>query len=37
MHSTVEMLDLRDLEATAKLLAAFAADVKKGERFVVDV
>jgi endoglucanase len=37
MHSTVEMLDLRDLQATAELLAAFAADVKKGELFVVDV
>jgi endoglucanase len=37
MHSTVEMLDLRDLEATAELLAAFALDIKKGDRFVVDV
>jgi len=37
MHSTVEMLDLRDLENTAKLLAAFAVDIKKGERFKVKV
>ena len=37
MHSTVEMLDLRDLAATAKLLGAFCGDVKKGERFVVKV
>ena len=37
MHSTVEMLDLRDLKATADLLAAFALDLKKGERFVVKV
>ena len=37
MHSTVEMLDLRDLEKTAQLLAAFCADLKKGERFVVKV
>ena len=37
MHSTVEMMDLRDLQATADLLAAFCTDVKKGERFVVKV
>jgi endoglucanase len=37
MHTTVEMLDLRDLEATAELLAAFALDLKKGERFKVKV
>jgi endoglucanase len=37
MHSTVEMLDLRDLDKTARLLAAFSADLKKGERFRVDV
>ena len=37
MHSTVEMLDLRDLQHTADLLAAFCATVKKGERFVVQV
>jgi endoglucanase len=37
MHSTVELLDLRDLENTAKLLAGFVTDVKKGERFEVKV
>ncbi len=37
MHSTVEMLDLRDLENTARLLAGFADDLKKGERFKTDV
>ncbi len=37
MHSTVEMLDLRDLQNTANLLAAFCRDVKKGERFKVKV
>jgi len=37
MHSTVELLDLRDLQHTADLLAAFVLDVKKGERFVVKV
>ncbi|MHC4295493.1 MAG: M20/M25/M40 family metallo-hydrolase, partial [Planctomycetota bacterium] len=37
MHSTVEMLDLRDLQHTAELLAAFCADLKKGERFKVKV
>lgn len=37
MHTTVEMLDLRDLQATAELLAAFALDVKKGEKFAVKV
>jgi len=37
MHSTVEMLDLGDLQAAADLLAAFALDLKKGERFVVKV
>jgi endoglucanase len=37
MHTTVEMLDLRDLEATAELLAAFALDLKKGQRFKVQV
>jgi len=37
MHSTVEMLDLRDLQRTADLLAAFALDVKRGERFKVKV
>ena len=37
MHTTVEMLDLRDLRHTADLLAAFLAGVKKGERFAVKV
>ncbi|MCK4602992.1 MAG: M42 family peptidase, partial [Phycisphaerae bacterium] len=37
MHSTVEMIDLRDLDRAAQLLAGFAADLKKGERFVVKV
>ena len=37
MHSTVEMLDLRDLEATAKLLGAFLVDIKSGEKFEVQV
>ena len=37
MHTTVEMLDLRDLQRTADLLAAFIAGVKKGERFAVKV
>ena len=37
MHSTVEMLDLRDVEHLAELLAAFATDLKKGERFQVKV
>ena len=37
MHSTVEMLDLRDLQKTAELLAAFCCDLKKGEKFVVKV
>lgn len=37
MHSTVEMLDLRDLQKTADLLAAFCSNVRKGERFEVKV
>ena len=37
MHSTVEMLDLRDLENVAKLLAAFCADLKSGEKFAVNL
>jgi len=37
MHTTVEMLDLRDLERTARLLAAFALGLKKGDRFKVKV
>jgi endoglucanase len=37
MHTTVEMIDLHDLQHTAQLLAAFALDLKKGERFAVKV
>ncbi len=37
MHTTVEMLDLKDLQRTADLLAAFCLDIKKGERFKVKV
>ncbi|MDP6636465.1 MAG: M42 family metallopeptidase [Phycisphaerae bacterium] len=37
MHTTVEMLDLRDLQKTAELLAAFCLDLKKGEMFKVKV
>jgi len=37
MHTTVEMLDLRDLQNASKLLAAFAADIKAAERFNVKV
>ena len=37
MHSTVEMLDLRDLQKTADLLAGFCCDLKQGERFKVKV
>lgn len=37
MHSTVEMMDLRDLQRTADWLTAFVCDVKKGETFKVKV
>lgn len=37
MHSTVEMIDLRDVTKTVNLLVAFVLDIKKGERFIVDV
>jgi len=37
MHSTVEMLDLRDAENTAKVLATLCLDLKEGERFTVKV
>ncbi|HOD83355.1 MAG: putative aminopeptidase YsdC [Planctomycetes bacterium ADurb.Bin126] len=37
MHTTVETMDLRDIEKTAELLAAFALDIKKGDRFKVKV
>ncbi len=35
MHSTIEVIDLRDLQKTAELLAAFCCDLKKGEKFLV--
>jgi len=37
MHTTVEMIDLKDLQHTADLLATFCLDLKKGERFKVKV
>jgi len=37
MHSTVEVIDLRDLQRTAELIAAFCQDLKAGERFQVKV
>ena len=37
MHSTVETLDLRDLQNIANLLAALCSDLKKTDRFVVKV
>ena len=37
MHSTVELVDMRDLQKTANWLTAFALDIKKGERFKVRV
>lgn len=37
MHTTVEMIDLRDLERIANLLAASALRMKKGQRFRVKV
>jgi endoglucanase len=37
MHSTVEMIDLRDLQAAVKLLGAFCLDIETGERFKVNV
>jgi endoglucanase len=37
MHSPVEMIQFSDLEQTAELLAAFALDCGKGERFGVKV
>ena len=37
MHTTVEMIDLRDLQAAAELTAAFCMDLKKGEQFKVKV
>ncbi|MFP4105501.1 MAG: M42 family metallopeptidase [Phycisphaerae bacterium] len=37
MHSCVEMVDLRDLQATADLLAGLVSDIKKDETFAVKV
>lgn len=37
MHSPVEVIDLDDLEAIAKLLAAFCRSVKPGESFHVKI
>ena len=37
MHTTVEMVDLKDLQNAAKLLAEFCLDIEKGERFKVKV
>lgn len=37
VHTTVELIDLRDLDRTVGLLAAFLLDVRKGERFKVKV
>jgi putative aminopeptidase FrvX len=37
MHSTVEVIDLTDLEALARLLAEFCLDVKSDELFAVKV
>lgn len=37
MHSTVEMIDLRDLQRMVDWLAAFVLDLKAGERFQVKV
>jgi putative aminopeptidase FrvX len=34
MHTPIEVLDLRDLESAARLLAAFVADLKPGVSFV---
>ncbi len=37
MHSTAEMMDLRDLQRVVDWLTAFSLDLKKGERFKVKV
>jgi endoglucanase len=37
MHSPVEVVSLKDLEMIPKLLAAFAASLKKGEDFKVKI
>lgn len=37
MHTTVEMIRLNELNQIAKLMAAFALDVKQGEEFKVEI
>ncbi|HEX7653711.1 MAG TPA: M42 family metallopeptidase [Verrucomicrobiae bacterium] len=37
MHSPVELVNLRDLEQIPQLMAAFAASIKKGEKFKVKI
>lgn len=37
MHSPVELVSLKDLEQIPELLAAFAASLKKGEEFKVNI
>ncbi|RLE35565.1 MAG: M42 family peptidase [Acidobacteria bacterium] len=37
MHTTVEMIDLRDLQTAVNLLGAFCLDIKQGERFKVKI
>jgi endoglucanase len=37
MHTTVEMVDLRDLDTCVRLLTAFALDLKKNQKFKVKV
>ena len=37
MHSPVEVIDLTDLDALARLLAEFCLDVKGGDVFAVEV
>ncbi len=37
MHSTVETMDLRDLQLTADWLTAFCCDLKKNEKFKVKI
>ena len=37
MHTTIEMVDLHDLETCVRLLTAFALDLKKNQKFKVKV
>lgn len=37
MHTTVEMIRLNELEQVARLMAAFALDIKEGETFAVEI